>query len=127
MGDLNEIVSVAAVSRLFVWLAIALPIVGAGVGAVWAARKGSVRTGLLRGLTIGLIGPLNLVLWRVYNAITDRNGLDTVSNLAINLGLFVLVGAALGLVFGRSAREEPAEAQSGEVGATDVPEPEPGA
>ena len=43
-------------------------------------------------------GPLLLtgILWRVYNAITDRIGLDKVANLAVNLVLFVGIGAACG-------------------------------
>jgi hypothetical protein len=36
------------------------------------------------------------VMWRVYNAITSRLGLDTVANLLVNLALFVIVGALCG-------------------------------
>jgi len=47
-------------------------------------------------------GPILVgVLWRVYNAIADSLGLDTVRNLVANLVLFVLLGAVIGAVWAR--------------------------
>ena len=49
------------------------------------------------GMAIGLLaGAGNYALWTVYNAITQKLGLDTVANLLVNLGLFVVIGIAAG-------------------------------
>jgi hypothetical protein len=109
MGDLREIVDVGAVEHLFVLLAVIGPIVGALSGAAVGAKRQNVQRGLLRGLLIGLFGPLNWLLWRVYNALTDRNGLDTVWNLIINLALFLVVGALIGLGIGWALRRQEAQ------------------
>jgi hypothetical protein len=63
--------------------------------AVIARSRG--RRPLLAALTFGSPPVLIGILWRVYNAITDRIGLDTVANLLVNLILFVAVGAACGV------------------------------
>ncbi len=101
MGELHEIVSAAAVGRLFDLLAIVCPLLGMGLGAIVGSRRGRLRSDMLNGLTIGLLGTLNWALWHIYNALTDRNGLDTVRNLVINLLLFVLLGGIIGLVASR--------------------------
>src|SRR5690242_21682 len=104
MDDMKEIVSVEQVQRWFVLLAVALPILGVAVGAGLGARRGEVRRGALQGLLIGVLGPVNLVLWFVYNRITDRLGLDTVKNLLVNLALFVTLGIVTGLGAGYVVR-----------------------
>ncbi len=97
MGELQEIVDLAAVERLFRLLAIIGPLIGLAVGAVMGRRSGHLRQGTLAGLLIGLLGTLNWLMWRIYNAITESNGLDTVKNLLLNVGLFAAAGVILGL------------------------------
>jgi hypothetical protein len=104
MGDLREIVEVAAVERLFLLLVVIGPIVGLAIGAAVGARRQEARRGALLGLLAGLFGPLNWLLWRIYNVVTDRNGLDTVRNLVINLALFIVVGGVLGVALGYAFR-----------------------
>jgi hypothetical protein len=116
MDDMREIVTVEQMDRLFLVLAIAAPLVGAAIGAA-LARRGNPGRGALRGLLVGLLGPANLVMWKVYNALTDRMGLDTVKNLLVQLGLFIGLGLVCGFVAGYVTRnraplaeaEEPAE------------------
>lgn len=96
MGELREIVDIAAVERLFLMLAVLGPIAGLVIGAAVGKRRGQIRSGALAGLMVGLLGTLNWLLWHVYNTLTDTNGLDSVKGLAINLALFVVVGALLG-------------------------------
>jgi hypothetical protein len=96
MNDLHEIVTVAQVEKLFALLAMAVPLAGLAIGALAGARRRQTGRGAMLGLGIGLIGPLNWLLWHLYNALTDRNGLDTVLNLAINLVLFLILGAGIG-------------------------------
>jgi hypothetical protein len=104
MGDMQEIVSVEQVHRLFLILAVALPIVGLAGGALFGTRRGNVRRGATQGLLLGLLGPVNFGLWLMYNAITDKLGLDTVKNLLVNLGLFVVLGIVAGIVGGMIVR-----------------------
>lgn len=118
---MREIVTVEQVERLFLFLAIALPLAGILIGALWGARKGAPVRGTLAGLLIGLLGPVNWLAWRVYNALTDRMGLDSVKNLLVNLVLFIGVGAVAGLVYGYVARR-----RGGDAGAPVVVGAKPG-
>ena len=63
---MRELVDLAAVERWFGLLALLVPILGVGIGAVLqfrARRPGALRTGIL----IGLLGPANWLLWRIFN------------------------------------------------------------
>jgi hypothetical protein len=100
MGELREIVDIAAVSRLFTLLAVVGPIVGVAIGAAVGARRRNVRGGALAGMGFGLLLTLNGVLWQIYNLITDATGIDTVKNVVSNFALFVLVGLTLGAGIG---------------------------
>ena len=104
MSDLHELVDTESVGRLFAILAIALPPCGILAGWLVGRIRGTSRRSTTIGLLVGLLGPANWLLWRVYNAITDRIGLDTVRNLLTNLALFIIVGAAIGLIVGRMLR-----------------------
>lgn len=95
-NDLREIVTRLQMDQLCVLLAVLLPLAGA---AIWAARARKLgrRRAFPLGLVVALVGPVNLALWLIYNAITDRLGLDRVSNLLVNLALFVGLGVGIGL------------------------------
>ena len=97
---MKELISVEQANALMVVVLFAAPIIGLVFGAV---AKRAVR-GLLVGTGIG-IG--NLILWRVYNGITDRLGLDTVKNLLVNLALFVVIGVVVGVLWARFAPAAP--------------------
>jgi hypothetical protein len=94
-----------------------LPVLGliAGATAGWLARRGgrdAVSAITLWGGPLVLIG----ILWRVYNAITDRIGLDSVANLAVNFVLFVVAGGIAGLVWTTlAARRETQPAASADA------------
>ncbi|MCX6359323.1 MAG: hypothetical protein NT029_05945 [Armatimonadetes bacterium] len=113
MDDMRELVTVEQATRLFVLVAIVLPILGAAVGAWLGSRRGRPRRGLALGLLAGMAGPGNLALWRMYNGITDRLGLDTVRNLLTNLAIFAAIGVALGVAVGFVARRMGLNGQSG--------------
>ncbi len=67
MDEMRELIDEAAVERAFAVLAVAGPLVGLAGGAVWSSlNKAAPRIGLLRGLAIGLLGPLLLGLWRLF-------------------------------------------------------------
>jgi hypothetical protein len=93
---MRELVDLAAVERLFRVLAVVLPLLGLGIGA--ALQFGRRRPGMfVTGLLTGLLGPANLLLWRVYNGIEDHYGLDSVKAMLLNLALFAALGIAIGL------------------------------
>lgn len=91
---MHELITLEQANKLMLALIVIAPLVGALCGL--AVRK--VRGGVLIGLALG-VG--NFLLWKVYNAITDRLGLDTVKNLAVNVALFVVVGIVIGIVAAR--------------------------
>ena len=99
MNDMREIVTMEQANHWILVLAIVLPIVGTVIGGAFGARNGLPIRGALKGFLVGLVGPLNLILWKVYNVITDRLGLDSVKNLLVNLALFAGIGIVGALVY----------------------------
>lgn len=100
MDDMRELVSMEAVERVFALLAVGGPVLGGAIGAAMGARKRAVFGYLLRGLLLGGLGSANWLLWRMYSALTDHFGLDSVTNLLLNLAIFVALGVGAGLVLG---------------------------
>ena len=100
MDDMQELVSIEDFDRFFAWAAAAGPPLGLLLGAWLGQRRGAVRSGAVRGALIGLLGPANWLLWRMYNALTDRMGLDSVANLLLNLAIFLSLGLGSGLAYG---------------------------
>ena len=93
---MHELVDLAAVERWFGLLALLVPILGVGIGAVLqfrARRPGALRTGIL----IGLLGPANWLLWRIFNVSEDHYGLDSVKAMLLNLALFAALGITVGI------------------------------
>ena len=77
-----------------IWGVAAFGVILGSLAALLARRRG--QSAGKYGILVG--GPLILcgVLWPLYNAIEDHFGLDSVAALALNGGLFVLIGAACG-------------------------------
>ena len=92
MADAGELVNLAVVEQVILLLAFGLPVAGLLLGLGWGARSRRPVPGALQGLACGLLGPAVWALWRIYNAIEDHYGLDSVKALLINLALFVAVG-----------------------------------
>ncbi len=85
------------------WLMLAILVAAPVVGLVW----GMIAKRAIRGFALGTaIGCGNYALWGIYNAITDRLGLDTVANLLTNLALFVALGVAVGIAAGFAVRRK---------------------
>ena len=93
---MRELIDLAAVERLFGLLAVLLPALGIGIGA--ALHFGRHRPGTLAtSFLLGLLGPANWLLWRIFNGIEDHYGLDSVKAMLINLALFAALGLGVGL------------------------------
>lgn len=86
---MKELINAHQAHLLMLTVLTLAPLAGLAWG-VWAKRLG-------RGLGVGLaFGVGNFLLWTIYNAITDKLGLDTVKNLLVNLALFVSLGLLAG-------------------------------
>ena len=90
---MTELITREQADTLFLFLLGVGLVLGPVAGAVASRRRAAV---LPAALVAGGVPVLVGVLWRVYNAITDRMGLDTVANLLVNLVLFVVVGVLCG-------------------------------
>jgi hypothetical protein len=104
MDEMKELVTVAQAEQVILLVAIALPPAGLVLGAAVGAVRKRVALGALAGLLCGMAGPAALVMWRIYNAIIGRYGLDSVKALLINLALFAALGAVIGLAVGYLTR-----------------------
>jgi len=93
---MKELISPKSVESAMLWIAIAGPILGLVIGAVAGIRR-SLKARMLAGLAIGLLGPVVLASWRLYGAITDSLGLDSVKNLLLQIAIFAVFGALLGI------------------------------
>jgi hypothetical protein len=107
---LKELIDEQQAHRLMLGVLALAPV----IGLMWGLVAKRIGWGLALGL---LVGVGNYALWTVYNVITERLGLDTVKNLLVNLGLFVVVGIVVGLGAGIFAAKQ-------RLGQT-VPEGEP--
>ncbi len=108
MDEMREIVTMPQANTAFLALAIATPLLAAVVFALLRARMPDKKVAGRVSSLIALAGPVNLAAWKVYNAITDRLGLDSVKNLLVNLALFVVIGIVAGLAFGKFWNRGPA-------------------
>lgn len=116
MDDTRELVNAADFAR---WLALGSGVCLAlfAVSALLVARgPGAWRAPGRRLAYLAGVGALVWPLWRLYDTIVERMGLDSVAALGINLGIFVLVGLVLGLIARRLAifEGEPAPEQAGQ-------------
>ena len=61
-----------------------------------------------------IAGPAILILWKTYNAVMDRCGLDSIRGLAINACIFLLAGVLMSFLYQclylLCARHQPREA-----------------
>lgn len=105
---MKELIDIHQAHLLMLGILVLAPLVGVG----WGFFQKRLPLGLAVGI---LVGGGNYALWTVYNAITQKLGLDTVANLLVNLGLFVVIGIAAGVGAGIYA----ARRQSSQGGAGD--------
>ena len=84
-------------------LMIAFIIIAITVGMLYGIGTKRVWAGLGTGAGIG-IG--NFAMWKLYNAVTAKLGLDTLKNLFVNLIIFAVAGIVTGVIVG-SLRRSP--------------------
>ena len=105
---MKELISLPQAHLLMLGILALAPLIGLGWG--FANKR------LALGLAVGVLaGGGNYALWTVYNAVTQKLGLDTVVNLLVNLGLFVVIGVIVGVSAGvYSARAQAAHGGDGD-------------
>lgn len=91
----QELVREESVVHIFGLLCWFLPCLGFFGGAISSLikKRGSY---LLWGMGLGLIGPLNLLLWSLYSGLLDKFGFDSVKAFFLNILVFVSIGILLG-------------------------------
>ena len=104
---MRELIELATVERLFRLLATGAPIIGLIIGATVGASRQNLKQGAIRGVLFGLLGTANYLLWRIYNALTDANGLDSVRGLFVNFGLFTVLGIIAGIAWVKLGQSKP--------------------
>ena len=87
---MKELIDPHQAHLLMLGVLVLAPLIGLG----WGAVNKRLPFGVIIGL---LVGGGNYALWTLYNAITQKLGLDTVANLLVNLGLFIVIGIAIGV------------------------------
>jgi hypothetical protein len=77
---------------MLLFLAVAGPLIGAILGIVIGAHERCAWPRVVAGALIGAVLSVIYGMWRVYGAITDAMGLDSLANLVLELVLFAVVG-----------------------------------
>ncbi len=103
---LSFILNERNINLLFIWIAILFPVISIVTGAVLGAVKKDYRFYLTWGVAIGAFGPLNILLWTLYNVVTEHYGLDTVKNLVVNVIIFIVIGIILGFLISFLPRKD---------------------
>lgn len=117
----------ALVDTALLWLALLAPPLVAALA--WLLRATPlVRDHRHRWLMAMLAAPLLAVLWRVYNAVTDHYGLDSIFGFGVNAVIFLASAVALAFVadlleglLGPGGGDAPAEAPAAATAPDAVP------
>lgn len=95
---MKELIDPRSVERVFLFLAVAGPLVGLILGAFLGAHERFATRRVIAGTLLGSIGSIIYGMWWLYGVITNAFGLDSVANLGLQLVLFAALGAVLGAV-----------------------------
>ncbi len=115
MNEFREIVNLQQFARCLQAIAIALPFIAVAVCVIAGVKKKHLGQSIVKGIALGLLGPLIYVLWLIYsflvryNPQTGEAGLHRVSILLINVAIFALIGVLLGFVYSRIFRPAKAD------------------
>jgi len=104
---MHELIDLGKFELALQILAAATLPVGLIIGAYLGRVRGVMRTQIIRGTAVGLLGPILYGLWCYYRWMvrlepeTGYVGLHRPGVLALNVGVFIIVGAILGLAYTR--------------------------
>ncbi len=94
---LKELVSQEVVERAFLTIAVAGLAVGLITGIAIGTMKHRSKQYAAAGFLLGLLFCGVYGMWLLFDAITDKLGLDSIANLGAQLLLFSAIGAVAGL------------------------------
>jgi|GEM_PF-1062900 hypothetical protein len=94
---MKELIPPQSAEKWLLFIAVAGPLAGLILGTLIGAHERCAARKMVAGALIGGIGSLVYGLWILYNMITDALGLDSVANLCLQLGMFAVLGAAVGV------------------------------
>ncbi|MCE5198139.1 MAG: hypothetical protein ABFD54_01890 [Armatimonadota bacterium] len=94
---MKHLIEAELVNRTLAFLAVGGPLVGLIIGMMLGAHERKTWVRVAGGVLIGLLATVAYGMWLIYGWITDRLGLDSVSNLCIQLVLFAILGIMLGI------------------------------
>ena len=94
---MKELVDPKAVERVLLFVAVAGPLVGLILGALLGAHDRCAARRIIAGVLLGGIATLIYCMWRLYGVITNALGLDSAANLCLQLIVFAILGAILGI------------------------------
>lgn len=82
------------VDHFLYWLAVIAPLVVAGIVAVWH-KKPFIARNRHHWVLGAFAAPLMLIMWKIYNAVVDHYGLDSIFGLYVNVAIFAAVTVLL--------------------------------
>jgi hypothetical protein len=85
------------VDRVLLWVALVLPLLAAAAYRALRERP-IVRRWRHRWIMTCVLAPMPFVMWKVYNAVADHYGLESVFGMCVNALLFGLVTVLLAVV-----------------------------
>jgi len=107
---MHELIDLGKFELALQILAAATLPIGLIVGACLGRARGALPKYMSRGAAVGLLGPIIYALWCYYRWMvrlepeTGYVGLHRPGVLALNVGVFIIVGALLGLAYTRIFR-----------------------
>jgi len=107
---MHELINLGKFELALQILAAATLPAGLIVGLCLGRVRGAMRKYIIRGASVGLLGPIIYVLWCYYRWMvrlepeTGYIGLHRPGVLAVNVGAFIIAGAILGLAYARIFR-----------------------
>ncbi len=102
---MHELIDLGKFELALQILAAATLPIGLIVGTCLGRVRGAMRTQITRGAAVGLLGPILYALWCYYRWMVRLEpesgyvGLHRPGVLAVNVGVFIIVGALLGLAY----------------------------
>ncbi len=107
---MHELIDLGKFELALQILAAATLPLGLIVGLYLGRVRGAMRTQIIRGAAVGLLGPIIYLLWCYYRWMvrlepdTGYVGLHRPGVLVLNVGVFIIAGAILGLTYARLFR-----------------------
>ncbi len=107
---MQELVNLETFALTIHRLALLLPVLGLAGGCLIGLWRRSLADGAVKGLAVGLVGPVIWLLWLLfahlvrYDPQTGYCGLHRTAVLWLSMAVFVIAGIVLGLFYGRLFR-----------------------